>query len=310
MIRVEGLSRRYGERVALKGLDLEVGAGEMFGLLGPNGAGKSTAFALLAGLQRPDAGKLWWRGTPVSFGATAWRAEMGVVFQRGSLDVMLTAWENLMLGARLYAVPKAVAAARATELLGLMELSNRAQERVGKWSGGMRRRLELARALMHQPKLLLLDEPSQGLDDAAFQKLWQHVGQVRQQEKLSVLLTTHRPEEAALCDRVAVLDEGVCVTVDSPEALYAKVGGDVVILDVNDPQHALETFGKMGLSAVLADGRVRVEKRDGHALIPRLVEALPHGAVRSLQLRRPTLGDVFVKLTGRSFERDPARSAG
>jgi len=305
LLEISGLSRRFGERLALDDLSFEVRSGEIFGLLGPNGAGKSTAFQILACTLRPDAGRIFFAGSELSLDDPALRRQMGVVFQRSSLDDQLTARENLLLGARLYALPRAVAKARVAEMFALIELSDRADEKVEGWSGGMRRRLELARALVHQPKVLLMDEPTQGLDEASFRKFWAHVKALRQARGLTVLLTTHRPEEADQCDRLAILDAGRLVAIDSPAALASKMGGDVITVEAEEPEAIARVLQeRLELPTTVVDGRVQVERRDGHALIPRLVEAFPPGRLQSVSLRRPTLADVFLKLTGHALGSD------
>ncbi len=305
LLNVRGLSRRFGDRLALQGLSFEVNSGEIFGLLGPNGAGKSTAFQILACILRPDAGSVDFKGRELSLDDPALRTRMGVVFQRSSLDDQLTARENLLLGARLYGLPRARSRTRIAEMFELIELSDRAREKVEGWSGGMRRRLELARALVHQPQILLMDEPTQGLDEASFRKFWAHVKSLRQARGLTVLLTTHRPEEAEQCDRLAILDAGRLVAIDSPQALAAQIGGDVITIEAEEPAEIVQVLrDRFELTGTLVKGRIQVERREGHALIPRLVEAFPPGRLQSVSLRRPTLADVFLKLTGHSLGTD------
>ena len=305
LLKVSGLTRRFGERTALDHLSFEVWPGEIFGLLGPNGAGKSTVFQILACVLRPDEGGIHFEGRELSLDDPALRRQMGVVFQRNSLDEQLTARENLALGARLYAISGGEAKARIGEMLELIELADRAEDRVKAWSGGMRRRLELARALVHQPKVLLMDEPTQGLDEASFRKFWAHVRALRQSRALTVLLTTHRPEEAELCDRLAILDGGRLVAIDSPSALAARMAGDVITVEAQEQEEvAALVRQQFGIQATIANGRVQIERRDGHALVPRLVEAFPRGRLFSVSLHRPTLADVFLKLTGRSLSTD------
>jgi ABC-2 type transport system ATP-binding protein len=305
LLQVDGLSRRFGERLALDDLSFEVRPGEIFGLLGPNGAGKSTAFQILAGTLRPDAGRVFFAGRELSLDDPALRRQMGVVFQRSSLDDQLTARENLLLGAKLYALRRARAKERVAEMFALIELADRAEDKVEGWSGGMRRRLELARALVHEPKVILMDEPTQGLDEASFRKFWAHVRALRQARGLTVLLTTHRPEEAEQCDRLAILDAGRLVAIDSPQALASKMGGDVITVEAEEPEAiARVLLDRFELPAMVVDGRVQVERRDGHALIPRLVEAFGPARLHSLSLRRPTLADVFLKLTGHALGSD------
>ncbi|WNG38775.1 ABC transporter ATP-binding protein [Archangium violaceum] len=305
LLQLDGLTRRFKERVALEGLSLTVGRGEIVGLLGPNGAGKSTTFQLLAGLLAPDSGRVLFEGKPLSLHDPALRRRMGIIFQRGSLDELMSARENLMLGARLYGLTGERAHERVERMLRLIGLQDRGDERVSTWSGGMRRRLELARALVHQPRIVLMDEPSQGLDEAAFRSFWAHLRSLRDAEGLTVLLTTHRADEAEMCDRLAVLDSGRLVATDTPAALAARVGGDIVTLEAQEPESlAAELRTRLGLEARVVEGRVQVEVEQGHALVPRLVEAFPAGRFASVSLRRPTLADVFLQLTGRVLGTD------
>jgi ABC-2 type transport system ATP-binding protein len=305
LLQLEGLTRRFKSRVALDGLSLSVRAGEIVGLLGPNGAGKSTTFQVLAGLLAPDAGRVLFEGRPLSLHDPALRQRLGIIFQRGSLDDLMSARENLLLGARLYGLTGERAHTRVEQMLRLIGLEARGDERVVTWSGGMRRRLELARALVHQPRVLLMDEPTQGLDEASFRSFWAHLRALRDTEGLTVLLTTHRADEAQLCDRLAVLDAGRLVATDTPAALAARVGGDILLLEGREPEAlAAEVRERLGLDARVVEGRVQVEAEQGHALVPRLVEALPAGRLASVSLRRPTLADVFLQLTGRTLGAD------
>lgn len=302
LLDVSGLVHRYGDREVLRGLTFSVQRGEVVGLLGPNGCGKSTTFQILMGLTLPVGGELRLHGERVSPGDRRIRAHAGVVFQSGSLDARLTAHENLALSGKLYGVPKAEARTRADELLRFMELHERADEPVIKWSGGMRRRLELARALLHSPELLFLDEPTSGLDEHSFQRTWDRILRLRDKENLSVLLTTHRPEEAERCDHVVIVDQGAVVATGTPADLKARVSGDVILLEAENVaalQAELETA--LGVSGRVVDERLVIEHPTGHALIPRLVESLPKARLRSVSMRRPTLADVFVNLTGRSL---------
>jgi ABC-2 type transport system ATP-binding protein len=305
LLQLEGLTRGFKRRVVLDGLSLSVGAGQIVGLLGPNGAGKSTTFQLLAGLLAPEAGRVLLEGRPLSLSDPALRRRMGIIFQRGSLDDLLSARENLRLGALLYGLTGERARERVEAMLRLIGLTERGDERVSTWSGGMRRRLELARALVHQPSVLLMDEPTQGLDEASFRSFWAHLRALRDAEGLTVLLTTHRADEAELCDRLAVLDGGRLVAFDSPVALAARVGGDILTLEGPEPEQLAEQVReRLGLDARVVEGQVLVEVEQGHALVPRLVEALPAGRLASLSLRRPTLADVFLQLTGRALGAD------
>ncbi|HZH05022.1 MAG TPA: ABC transporter ATP-binding protein [Myxococcaceae bacterium] len=303
LLEISHLSRRFGERRALEDVSFSVEAGEVFGLLGPNGAGKSTLFRILAGLLRADGGTLFFQGRPSALESADFRARLGVVFQSGSLDGQLTAWENLMLGARLYGLRWSEAARRAEEMLALFGLQPRGAERVATWSGGMRRRLELARALIHHPSILLMDEPTQGLDEASFRAFWQYLDAARGQGGLTVILTSHRADEAERCDRLGLLDGGRWVGCDTPQAWAGRWGGDVLTLETEAVAEVTEALrGRFALEAEPFGRGLRLEHPKGHELIPRLVEALPAGTLTSVSLRRPTLGDVFLRLTGNALE--------
>ena len=227
-LRVEGLRRSFGTRTAVDDLSFSVGRGEIFGLLGPNGAGKSTTFHLLTGLLAPDGGAVFLDGKKVSPTDPAARERMGVVFQHPSVDVKLTGLENLRLGAALYGLSRATADREIARQLELMDLVERASEPVERYSGGMRRRLELARILLHAPELLIMDEPGAGLDQASLRLFWQRLGELRRERRTTILVTTHQPEEAEHCDRLAILDGGKLVACSPPSELRARVGGDLL----------------------------------------------------------------------------------
>ncbi len=281
----------------------EVRPGEVFGLLGPNGAGKTTAFQVLTGLIRPDSGRIAMPGSNGQMADRLDRARTGVVFQEPALDIRLTARENLALAARLYRVGPATARDWIERLLDLADLGDRSREPVSQFSGGMRRRLEIARALIHEPGLLILDEPTTGLDEAAFRKTWSQLLELRKSRGLTLLLTSHRPEEAEQCDRIAILDGGKIVACDTPDRLRARVRGDLVILEAEDaPAIASIIADRFSLSTKVIDHRVVLEKEKAHELIPRLVEALPPGSLRSVSIRRAGLGEVFLELTGHDLE--------
>ncbi len=305
-LELRGLRQQLGGRAVLQGLSLRVQRGEIYGLLGPNGSGKSTTFRVLTGMLRPDAGEILLDGEAVEAGGRKLRQRLGVVFQAGSLDSRLTARENLLLSAGLNGIPQATAVQRTRELLAFTALEARADHPVLQYSGGMRRRLELARALLHEPSLLLMDEPTTGLDERFFREVWQRIETLRAERGLTVLLTTHRAEEAERCDRVAVIDDGRVVAEDTPARLQQRVSGDVLSLQARDPEELCATLAaRLNLAARIVDGKVVLEHERGHELIPRVIEALPVGRVDSLSMHRPTLSDVFVKLTGRSLQSEP-----
>jgi ABC-2 type transport system ATP-binding protein len=301
-LRLEQLTRRFGERVAVDGLTLDIGRGEVFGFLGPNGAGKSTTFHLLTGLIAPDGGRVLVEGkvAPPTDGRI--RRRLGVVFQEPSLDDKLTALENLRLGAGLYGLSGRRAAERIDAMLALVDLRERAREPVEHFSGGMKRRLELARVLLHDPEILIMDEPSRGIDAPTQRRIWEQLLELRRRRQMTILLTTHQPDEAEYCDRLAVLDHGRVIACDSPERLRDRVGGDVITLEGDAPESlADDVRAKFALEPRVVDGRVVIEAPRGHELIPRLVEQLPPGRLRAVGMRRPTLADVFVHLTGRGL---------
>lgn len=310
-LEVRGLAHRFDGRAVLEGLAFRVGRGEIVALLGPNGCGKSTTLRVLTGGLAPDAGELLLDGEPVRPGGRALRRAMGVVFQSASLDARMTARENLSMAAALYGVGDAPA--RVAELLDFTHLADRADEPVQDFSGGMRRRLELARALLHGPTLLVMDEPTTGLDERSYREAWERIEALRDTRGLTVLLTTHRAEEAQRCDRVVVIDGGKVIAEGPPEELRRRVSGDVLTLEAADPEAlAREVSARFDVDASVLDGKLVLERERGHELIPRLVEAFEPGRIRSLSMHRPTLADVFVKLTGRSLGDDgpPAPSEG
>jgi ABC-2 type transport system ATP-binding protein len=301
-LRVSGLSRRFGARLALDDVSFEVAPGEVFGLLGPNGAGKTTAFRLLAGLLPPEAGTFALDGRAFSPAEPAYRARLGVVFQEPSLDLKLTGRENLRLGAALYGLPRAVALPRIEEALRVMELGDRADEATMKYSGGMRRRIEIARVLLHDPDVLLLDEPGRGVDPDALRRIWDELAARKASRGTSLIVTTHQPEEAERCDRIALLDGGRVAATGTPDELRARVAGDVVRVRGERPEELAETIrARLGLSGEVRDGEVVVETPRGHEIVPRVVELFAVGRLSSVATSRPTLADVFAKLTGRGL---------
>lgn len=235
------------------------------------------------------------------------RARLGVVFQQPSVDPRLTARENLGLAAALYRVPRAKRTERVEAMLHFAELRDRADEPVSQFSGGMRRRLELSRAMLHDPELLLMDEPTTGLDEPSFQRTWARLDELRRTQGVTIVLTTHRPEEAERCDRLAIMDAGRIVTVDTPGGLRGRVAGDVLELRTREPERVSQLLSaELGLASTVDADLVRIEAPRGHALIPRIVETLPAGTLESVSMRRPGLGDAFLVLTGRSLASDVA----
>jgi ABC-2 type transport system ATP-binding protein len=298
-----GVSFHRRDREVLRDVSLEVHAGEILGLLGPNGAGKSTLFAILAGLLSPGAGRFLLDGREIAPGARALRAAAGIVFQEPGLDGKLTAAENLRLAASLHGVAAHAREVRIATLLEEAGLADRAREPVERLSGGLRRRLELSRALVHAPPLLVMDEPTTGLDTASFRSFWARVERLRREEGTTVILTTHRPDEAERCDRLAILAGKTVVACDTPDRLRARVSGDVVVVDADDPEDvAAEITARLGIPAIVRADGVHVAREGGHALVPRIVEAFPRGRLRAVSVRRPTLADAYLAVTGERLE--------
>jgi ABC-2 type transport system ATP-binding protein len=302
---VRGLTYSYGSREVLRGLDFEVRRGEVFGLLGPNGSGKSTGLGVLAGLLPRQGGEVSWDGRPVSSFTRAWRAATAVVFQSPAIDEKLTARQNLSLAARIQGLSGADAARRVERGLEQASLSDRADDLVSKFSGGMTRRLDLARALLPDPELLLMDEPTAGLDEAAFREAWERLDAMREGRELTILVATHRPDEAARCHRLAVVSEGRVAAVRTPEELRAEVGNDVLALTSDDtPALRDELAATFQLDGRIEGGELLVECEAGHALIPRLVEGLPPGRLETVSLRRPSLADAFFRISGHRLDEE------
>jgi ABC-2 type transport system ATP-binding protein len=309
-IEVHELTRRYGKHLAVKGISFEVHQGEIFGFLGPNGAGKSTTIGMLATLLRPTSGSARVAGHDVFKEPDAVRSSIGMIFQDPSLDTQLSAWENLFFHSLIYDLPRERFEERARELLAMMDLSEKTKEVVKNFSGGMKRRLEIARGLLHHPKVLFLDEPTVGLDPQTRRHIWEYLIRLREQTGVTLFMTTHYMDEAEYCDRVAIMDHGQIVAFDTPERLKALVGGDLISFRTEAPGAARELLrNRLGLEVREGpEGELILESPNGEQLIPRLVALLQeaHLKVNSVGLRRPTLEDVFIKLTGRAIREEEA----
>lgn len=294
-------TRRSPERQALRGVSFSVQAGEIFGLLGPNGGGKTTTFHILSTFFPPTGGQATVFGTDVAQEPEQVRRRLGVVFQSPSLDKKLTVWENLWHQGHLYGLSGVDLQERIQDLLGRVGLRDRSQDLVDALSGGLRRRVELAKGLLHQPRLLLLDEPSTGLDPGARHDLWDYFKELKEKEKIAMLITTHLMEEAEKCDRVAILHEGKLVALGTPEALKQQIGGDVIAVVTPDAEGLCQQIKKrFDAVAQVVDGALRIERKNGHEFIPQLVSAFP-GQISSVTLGKPTLEDVFIHQTGHRF---------
>ncbi|MBE0447036.1 MAG: ATP-binding cassette domain-containing protein [Actinobacteria bacterium] len=301
MIEVEKLAKDYNGLAAVKGVSFEVGHGEIFGFLGPNGAGKTTTINMLCTLLRPTGGRASVNGFDVAKNRLAVRKSIGLVFQDPSLDERLTAVENLRFHGMIYGVPRLERGQRIKEVLDLVELSGRQEDLVRTFSGGMKRRLEIARGLLHRPKVLFLDEPTLGLDPQTRHHIWEYINQLRSDEGITIFLTTHYMDEAEHCVRIAIIDHGELIAIDTPQRLKEEVGGDVIVLSTEDNKRAArEIVEKFNVEVKELNGELSLQVKSGDHFMPKLIKAL-ETRVTSISLRRPTLEDVFLNLTGRKI---------
>ncbi len=300
-IELNGLYHDYDARRALDGIDLRIEPGEIFGLLGPNGGGKTTLFQILSTLRRPSGGRIRILGLNPLKDSTRLRSRIGVVFQNPSVDLKLTVSENLRCQGHLYGLRGSRLSRRIEEVLGLVQLQERRNERVELLSGGLRRRVELAKGMLHRPRLLIFDEPSTGLDPAARRAFWADLETLRTREGVTILLTTHFLEEAGRCDRVGILDRGKLVAMGSPEELIDGLGKDVIVVETDCPgrlsKNITERFGQ---PCVQVENFLRIESGEGHALMAEIYASFRE-QISSITVGRPTLEDVFVHETGRAF---------
>jgi ABC-2 type transport system ATP-binding protein len=308
-ISVEGLSKRYGAFEAVKGISFDVAPGETFGFLGPNGAGKTTTISMLCTLLKPTSGRASVDGFDVVADQTEVRRRIGLVFQDTTLDDYLTAEENLRFHAELYGVKREVIAARLRRVMEMVGLWERRKSLVRTFSGGMKRRLEIGRGLLHSPRVLFLDEPTVGLDPQTRASIWGYINQLKEQESITMFLTTHYMEEAENCDRIAIIDNGEIVTMDTPDALKASVGQDRVEIRTDDDATAMARLESMyGLKPTMSEDMVMVHVSAGEEFVPRLFAELGVG-IRSVRVSRPTLDDVFMNYTGRTIRDAEATNA-
>ncbi len=308
MIEVEQLVRRFGDFEAVRGVSFEVAEGEIFGFLGPNGAGKTTTINMLVTMLRPSAGEARVAGFSVREDPRSVRESIGIVFQDTTLDDTLTGWENLRFHADVYDIPTKLFRERAKEVLQTVELEDRRDTLVRNYSGGMKRRLEIARGLLHYPKVLFLDEPTLGLDPQSRVALWDYIREIQQREKITVFLTTHYMAEAEYCGRIAIIDNGDIVALDTPARLKESVGGDVVTLTTNDNLQAGLELEELRLRPRIEDGLIRFEAPEGATTVANVFRQLTP-KIMSVDLHKPSLEDVFIKLTGREIRDDEASEA-
>jgi len=310
VISVQDLIHRYENRTALNGVSFYVRPAELFGLLGPNGSGKTTLFRILSTLMIPTAGRTLVMGQDSSKDPSSVRRLIGVVFQAQSVDPKLTAYENLWHQGHLYGLRGAMLKKRVTEILGRVGLADRAKERVETFSGGMQRRIELAKGLLHHPGVLLLDEPTTGLDPGARRDLWQYLQTLRDEEHVSVLVTTHLMEEAERCDRLAILNEGNLVALGTPAELKSEIGGDVIILEATRDAALLaeRIRSRFLVETTVLENQVRIERENGHRFVTDVVEAFP-GEIEGVSVSKPALEDVFIRRTGHKFWSETTEAA-
>ncbi|MBA7467501.1 Linearmycin resistance ATP-binding protein LnrL [subsurface metagenome] len=301
MIKSKKLVKRFGNLEAVKGISFEVRKREVFGLLGPNGAGKTTVINILCTLLTPTEGEATVNGFDVVKERSQVRESIGLVFQEPTLDEYLTAEQNLRFHAYAYGIRKEILKQRLKALLEMMELWDRRKEKISKYSGGMKRRLEIARGLLHHPNVLFLDEPTLGLDPQTRRRIWDHILDLRMREDLTIFMTTHYMEEAENCDRIAIMDYGQLVALDTPGKLKDAVGGDVVSIRTEDNEKAIRLLKEQyEVQPSQQNGTVSFTVQHGEEFLPGFVSSFPLHLL-SIGLHRPTLEDVFLKLTGHAI---------
>jgi ABC-2 type transport system ATP-binding protein len=308
-ISVRDLTKQYGQVEAVRGIDFDVARGETFGFLGPNGAGKSTTISILCTLINPTSGQALVAGHDVVRERDTVRRNIGLVFQDTTLDTYLTAEQNLRFHADLYGVPRAAVGPRMRQVLEMVGLWDRRDSLVSTYSGGMQRRLEIARGLLHAPHVLFLDEPTVGLDPQTRSSIWRYINDLKQREDITIFLTTHYMDEAENCDRIAIIDHGKIVAIDTPEALKASVGKDRVQISTADDDKAIANLrDRFGLEASVHEGLVTFSVESGEEFVPRLFSELDV-PIRSVHVSRPSLDDVFMSYTGRTIRDTEATGA-
>ncbi len=312
-IEVRGLKKNYDEVEAVRGVEFEVATGEVFGFLGPNGAGKTTTINMLCTLVKPTAGSASVAGHDVVHERDDVRRNIGLVFQDPTLDGYLTAEQNLRLHAELYGVQSDLVKPRMQQVMTMVGLWDRKDSVVGTFSGGMRRRLEIARGLMHSPRVLFLDEPTIGLDPQTRRSIWEYIGELKEREDITIFMTTHYMDEAEWCDRIAIMDHGEIVALDSPETLKAGVGTDRIIIHTDDNDAAIAALAeRFGIEARKSEGAVSFGVPAGEEFVPRLFNDWDpaHPPIKAVNVSRPTLDDVFMSYTGstiRDAEEDQSK---
>lgn len=308
IIEINNLKKSYGDFQAVKDVSFSVKKGEIFGFLGPNGAGKSTTINMLSTMIKPSSGDALINGFNVSKERDKVRESIGIIFQENTLDEKLTAYENLMLHCKLYGVEKSVREERINEVLDMVELSDKKENLVKTFSGGMKRRLEIARGLLHYPKVIFLDEPTVGLDPQTRDHIWSYILKLKEREGITVFLTTHYMDEAEFCDRIAIIDDGKIIALETPESLKNSLGGDIMEISTKDNYKALQIIkDKYNKNPKVKNEIISFNVLKGNEFLVDFVKdfEIP---IDSVNLRRPTLNDVFLGLTGREIREESSSS--
>lgn len=309
IIEIQSLTKTYGKIHAVRGIDLSIDRSEIFGLLGPNGAGKTTTIGMLCTIIRPTSGSALISGHDIVKEPAEVRRKVGIVFQDPTLDTLLTGRENLELHGRLYGIPPELRRIRIQEMLELVDLKDRADDITRTYSGGMRRRLELARGLLHRPSVLFLDEPTLGLDPQTRARTWDYIRKMAQNEQTTVVLTTHYMEEAELvCNRVGIIDRGQIIALGAPDELKESLGGYMVVIQMNEPPLDMIRRLPYVSDAKMNDGLVEISMKEAHIHLPDLLSKIKN--VERVETRSSTLNDVFIKLTGRDIREEEVEDTG
>ncbi len=305
IIEIKNLTKKYGDKSAVDNISFEVKEGEVFGFLGPNGAGKTTTINILCTLLQPTSGVASISGYDVTKERDNVRNSIGIVFQDPSLDGDLTGEENLRFHGIVYNIPKDIREERIKNLLEMVDLYDKKDELTKNYSGGMKRRLEIARGLLHHPKVLFLDEPTIGLDPQTRNRIWEHIRDLQEKKGITIFLTTHYMEEAENCNRIAIIDHGTIIALDTPENLKKGLKGDLITLKTSDNENANEILKTcFSLDPYIKKDSIYVYAENGENFIPKIFRALRNFEIMSISVTKPTLNDVFIKLTGREIREE------
>lgn len=310
MIEVRNLHKKYKDHHAVKNISFDVKKGEIFGFLGPNGAGKSTTIHMICTMLAPTSGSIMINGYDAVKQKNKVRESIGIIFQENTLDEKLTAWENLMLHCKFYKVPKSERKTRIQEVLEIVDLVQEKNKRVETFSGGMKRRLEIARGLLHYPKVLFLDEPTVGLDPQTRAHIWEYILRLKEKQGITMFLTTHYLDEAEISDRIGIMDKGEIITINSPAALKKEIGGDIIELSTADHQATIATIKKDDNIIDVTDHGdvIHIKVQNSDAFVTQFIKQLDV-PIRTLNIRKPTLNDVFLAFTGENIHKTEEKEA-